>query len=81
MESGEWVVLVALCIWSCERSDPLVLVLILQENQEGAQGLVISNTELKQVVYAFKCNQSTLQVKGKINSITIGKSSEPGQNL
>lgn len=41
------------------------------ENQEGAQGLVISNTELKQVVYAYKCNQSTLQVKGKINSITI----------
>ncbi|KAM4630020.1 adenylyl cyclase-associated protein 1 isoform 2-T2 [Polymixia lowei] len=41
------------------------------ENQEGAQGLVISDTELKQVVYAFKCNQSTLQVKGKINSITL----------
>ncbi|XP_062342505.1 adenylyl cyclase-associated protein 1 [Osmerus eperlanus] len=41
------------------------------ENQEGAQGLVISDTELKQVVYAFKCNHSTLQVKGKINSIII----------
>uniref|UniRef100_A0A8C9TXG3 Adenylyl cyclase-associated protein n=1 Tax=Scleropages formosus TaxID=113540 RepID=A0A8C9TXG3_SCLFO len=41
------------------------------ENQDGAQGLVISDTELKQVVYAFKCNNSTLQVKGKINSITI----------
>ncbi|KAI4871827.1 hypothetical protein NFI96_016384 [Prochilodus magdalenae] len=41
------------------------------ENQEGAQGLVISETELKQVVYAYKCNNSTLQVKGKINSITL----------
>uniref|UniRef100_A0A3P8Z9J9 Adenylyl cyclase-associated protein n=1 Tax=Esox lucius TaxID=8010 RepID=A0A3P8Z9J9_ESOLU len=41
------------------------------ENQEGVQGLVISDTELKQVVYAFKCNNSTLQVKGKINSITL----------
>ncbi|KAJ8384967.1 hypothetical protein AAFF_G00196330 [Aldrovandia affinis] len=41
------------------------------ENQEGAQGLVIGDTELKQVVYAFKCNNSTLQVKGKINSIII----------
>ncbi|KAL0962448.1 hypothetical protein UPYG_G00340130 [Umbra pygmaea] len=41
------------------------------ENQEGAQGLVISDTELKQVVYAFKCNNSTLQIKGKINSITL----------
>ncbi|MCI4392096.1 hypothetical protein PGIGA_G00142060 [Pangasianodon gigas] len=41
------------------------------ENHEGAQGLVISETELKQVVYAFKCNNSTLQIKGKINSITL----------
>jgi len=41
------------------------------ENQEGAQNLVISDTELKQVVYAFKCNNSTLTVTGKINSITI----------
>ncbi|XP_066531807.1 adenylyl cyclase-associated protein 1 [Hoplias malabaricus] len=41
------------------------------ENHEKAQGLVISDTELKQVVYAFKCNNSTLQVKGKINSITV----------
>lgn len=33
---------------------------------------MISDTELKQVVYAFKCNNSTLQVKGKINSIIVG---------
>lgn len=50
----------------------LSLAFSLQENQEGAQGLVISDTELKQVVYAYKCNNSTLQVKGKINSITVG---------
>uniref|UniRef100_A0A8B9LE60 C-CAP/cofactor C-like domain-containing protein n=1 Tax=Astyanax mexicanus TaxID=7994 RepID=A0A8B9LE60_ASTMX len=48
------------------------------ENQEGAQGLVISDTELKQVVYAFKCNNSTLQVKGKINSITIDNCKKMG---
>ncbi|XP_054462382.1 adenylyl cyclase-associated protein 1 [Anoplopoma fimbria] len=41
------------------------------ENQEGAQDLVINDTELKQVVYAYKCNKSTLQVKNKINSITL----------
>ncbi|XP_050992890.1 adenylyl cyclase-associated protein 1 [Labeo rohita] len=41
------------------------------ENHDNAHGLVISDTELKQVVYAFKCNNSTLQVKGKINSITL----------
>uniref|UniRef100_A0A3P9L4J2 CAP, adenylate cyclase-associated protein 1 (yeast) n=1 Tax=Oryzias latipes TaxID=8090 RepID=A0A3P9L4J2_ORYLA len=48
------------------------------ENQEGAQNLVISETELKQVVYAFKCNNSTLQVKGKINSITMDNCKKMG---
>ncbi|XP_051527392.1 adenylyl cyclase-associated protein 1 isoform X2 [Myxocyprinus asiaticus] len=48
------------------------------ENHEGAQGLVISDTELKQVVYAFKCNKSTLQVKGKINSITLDNCKKMG---
>ncbi|XP_077404114.1 adenylyl cyclase-associated protein 1 isoform X2 [Vanacampus margaritifer] len=48
------------------------------ENQEGAHGLVISDTELKQVVYAYKCNGSTLQVKGKLNSITIDNCKKMG---
>ncbi|XP_068948567.1 adenylyl cyclase-associated protein 2 isoform X2 [Petaurus breviceps papuanus] len=41
------------------------------EYQENSSDLVISDTELKQVAYIFKCNKSTLQIKGKINSITI----------
>ncbi|KAM9340319.1 adenylyl cyclase-associated protein 1 isoform 1-T2 [Symphorus nematophorus] len=48
------------------------------ENQEGAQDLVISDTELKQVVYAFKCNNSTLVVKGKLNSITVDNCKKMG---
>lgn len=49
----------------------------MQENQENATNLVISDTELKQVVYVFKCTNSTLQIKGKINSITLGKRRSP----
>ncbi|KAB1261420.1 Adenylyl cyclase-associated protein 2 [Camelus dromedarius] len=41
------------------------------EYQEGRNDLVISETELRQVAYIFKCSKSTLQMKGKINSITI----------
>ncbi|XP_057683857.1 adenylyl cyclase-associated protein 1-like isoform X1 [Corythoichthys intestinalis] len=48
------------------------------ENQEGEPNLLISDTELKQVVYAYKCNNSTLQVKGKINSITIDNCKKMG---
>lgn len=44
-----------------------------QEYQEDKNDLVITDTELKQVAYIFKCNKSTLQMKGKINSITIGE--------
>ncbi|XP_040909896.1 adenylyl cyclase-associated protein 2 [Toxotes jaculatrix] len=41
------------------------------ENFEQKHDLVIEETELKQVVYVFSCNNSTLQIKGKINSIII----------
>lgn len=39
---------------------------------------MISETELKQVAYIFNCNKSTLQMKGKINSITIGRARTGG---
>ncbi|XP_014439738.1 LOW QUALITY PROTEIN: adenylyl cyclase-associated protein 1-like, partial [Tupaia chinensis] len=41
------------------------------ENQENASNLVIDDTELKQVAYIDKCVNTTLQIKGKINSITV----------
>ncbi|KAF6107800.1 cyclase associated actin cytoskeleton regulatory protein 1 [Phyllostomus discolor] len=41
------------------------------ENQENVSNLVIDDTELKQVAYIYKCVNTTLQVKGKINSITV----------
>uniref|UniRef100_A0A8C5DL23 Adenylyl cyclase-associated protein n=1 Tax=Gouania willdenowi TaxID=441366 RepID=A0A8C5DL23_GOUWI len=41
------------------------------ENFEQKHDLVIEETELKQVVYVFSCSNSTLQVKGKINSIIV----------
>ncbi|XP_042362745.1 adenylyl cyclase-associated protein 2 isoform X2 [Plectropomus leopardus] len=41
------------------------------ENFEQKHDLIIEETELKHVVYVFGCNNSTVQVKGKINSIII----------
>ena len=41
------------------------------ENQENVSNLVIDDTELKQVAYIFKCVNTTLQIKGKSNSITV----------
>ncbi|XP_006019357.1 adenylyl cyclase-associated protein 1 [Alligator sinensis] len=41
------------------------------ENQDNASNLVISDTELKQVAYIYKCVNSTVYIKGKINSITV----------
>ncbi|XP_013402142.1 adenylyl cyclase-associated protein 1 isoform X2 [Lingula anatina] len=41
------------------------------EHHKGNRNLVISDVELKQVVYMFKCVDSTLQVKGKVNSIVM----------
>lgn len=62
----------------CQLSDVtgnslLPLSCCSQEHFEQKHDLVIEETELKQVVYIFSCNNSTLQIKGKINSIIIGE--------
>ncbi|KAL3889665.1 hypothetical protein ACJMK2_001998 [Sinanodonta woodiana] len=41
------------------------------EYHNGNKDLVLSDTNLKQTVYMYKCTDSTLQVKGKVNSITL----------
>lgn len=48
-------------------------MLSLQENFEQKHDLLIEETELKQVAYIFSCNNCTLQIKGKINSIIVGE--------
>ncbi|ROL53619.1 Adenylyl cyclase-associated protein 2 [Anabarilius grahami] len=41
------------------------------EYQDQSPDLLIEETELRQVVYVFSCNSSTLQIKGKVNSIIV----------
>lgn len=48
------------------------------EYQEGNQNLVIDETNDKQTIYMFKCKNSVLQVKGKVNSITLDNCTKCG---
>nr|CAG4641819.1 EOG090X08PR [Eurycercus lamellatus] len=41
------------------------------EYQKNQTSLVISETEMNQIVYVYKCEGSTIQVKGKVNSIVL----------
>ncbi|KAG1946843.1 adenylyl cyclase-associated protein 2 [Pimephales promelas] len=41
------------------------------EHQDQSHDLLIAETELRQVVYVFSCNRSTLQIRGKVNSIIV----------
>lgn len=43
----------------------------LIEYQKSNTGLVVDGTEMNNVVYVFKCESSTITVKGKINSIFL----------
>jgi len=47
----------------------------VQEYQKDNRNLVISDTEMKQTVYIYKCENCTIQIKGKVNAITLGQSS------
>lgn len=48
------------------------------ENQVGNKSIVISETEPKQTVYIYKCTNSVVVVKGKINNITVDACSKLG---
>jgi adenylyl cyclase-associated protein len=41
------------------------------EYQHGNKNVVIQETEMKQTVYIYKCENSTIHVKGKVNAITL----------
>lgn len=41
------------------------------EYQNGNRNIVIENPEAKQTVYIYKCKDSTIQIKGKVNSICL----------
>ncbi|CAM6099043.1 unnamed protein product [Calypogeia fissa] len=43
------------------------------ENQVGNRNLVIDDTNARQSVYIFGCKDSVIQVKGKVNNITVDK--------
>ncbi|XP_020081310.1 cyclase-associated protein 1-like [Ananas comosus] len=48
------------------------------ENQVGEKNLVIDDCDAKQSVYVYGCKNSVLQVKGKVNNITIDKCTKMG---
>jgi adenylyl cyclase-associated protein len=41
------------------------------EYHKGNREIVINATDMKQTVYIFKCENSVVQIKGKVNSITV----------
>jgi len=41
------------------------------EYQTNNKNIVISETEAKQTCYIYRCNNSTIQIKGKLNAITL----------
>ncbi|KAI3423920.1 hypothetical protein D9Q98_009754 [Chlorella vulgaris] len=48
------------------------------ENQVSNREIVIEDTQPKQTVYIFNCSGSTIQVRGKVNAITLDKCSRTG---
>uniref|UniRef100_A0A914YCG9 C-CAP/cofactor C-like domain-containing protein n=1 Tax=Panagrolaimus superbus TaxID=310955 RepID=A0A914YCG9_9BILA len=41
------------------------------EHHKGNREIVVEVTDMKQTVYIYKCENSVVQIKGKVNSITV----------
>jgi adenylyl cyclase-associated protein len=50
----------------------------LQENQVGNKNIVIENPETRHTVYIYKCFDSVIQIKGKVNSIMLDSCKKTG---
>ncbi|XP_071691792.1 cyclase-associated protein 1-like [Rutidosis leptorrhynchoides] len=48
------------------------------ENQTGKKDLLIDQCDSKQTVYIFGCKDSVLQIRGKVNNITVDKCTKMG---
>ncbi|XP_076924573.1 cyclase-associated protein 1-like [Bidens hawaiensis] len=48
------------------------------ENQIGNKNLLIDKCDSKQTVYIFGCKDSVIQIKGKVNNITVDKCTKVG---
>jgi adenylyl cyclase-associated protein len=62
--------------FECEQGRKWII-----ENHVGNKdngGLVIENTEPKQTVYIYNCRDSTIQVRGKVNAITLDNCTKCG---
>lgn len=49
----------------------IVNVIASQEYHKGNKDLLVDNVEMNNVVYMFRCQDSTMVVKGKVNSIVM----------
>ncbi|KAI5781415.1 adenylate cyclase associated N terminal-domain-containing protein [Geopyxis carbonaria] len=43
------------------------------ENYENEKNIVIDNTEINQSVFIFRCKNTTIQIKGKVNAVSINE--------
>lgn len=48
------------------------------ENQVSNRGIVIENPETRQTVYIYKCQDSVIHIKGKVNSIMLDSCKKVG---
>jgi adenylyl cyclase-associated protein len=48
------------------------------ENQANNKNIVIENPETRQTVYIYKCHDSVIQIKGKVNSIMLDSCKKTG---
>lgn len=48
-----------------------ILKIYFSQEYHKGENIVIENVEMNNVVYIFRCQDSTLTIKGKINSIVM----------
>jgi adenylyl cyclase-associated protein len=83
LDGQKWKIVRLPCLPSSVADTLLTLSLslslsYLQENQVGNKNIIIENPEVRHTVYIYKCHDSVIQIKGKVNSIMLDSCKKTG---
>lgn len=73
LEGNKWII-VSLVAYPDQKGLALKFLCFHQENHENNASILIEQTGINQIVNVFNVKSSVIQIKGKVNAISLGAS-------
>lgn len=66
-DGKKWIIVISIASYGFQ----ILCFIVSQEYHKNNPNLIVQNAEMNNVIYAFKCENSTLTIKGKVNNVVM----------